>query len=73
MFYEGLFFFLEEAALTVPAAIQAALWLRSFPDRVSERLIRDALIAAVATLRNEAIYTRNVRDFTRFHPNVRSY
>lgn len=72
-FYRSLFFFLEEVPVTFPSATQAATWLRGLPDHVSERLIRDALIAASATERGEPVYTRNVRDFRRFTSNVSRY
>jgi len=36
-------------------------------------LFRDALIAATANERGEAIYTRNVRDFERLSIDVRTY
>ncbi len=72
-FYDALFFLLDAAARTLSAATQAGLWLRGLPERVSESLVRDALIAATAAERSEVIYTRNVRDFQRFYTNVRKY
>ena len=65
-FYEGLFALIEEVPLTAGVARTAGEWLRSLPPSVSERLIRDAMVAASATERGESIYTRNIRDFRRF-------
>jgi predicted nucleic acid-binding protein len=65
-FYEAALFLLEEVALTASAAKQAGVWLRRIPARTSERLVRDALVAASASERSEPIYTRNQRDFGRF-------
>ena len=73
LFYLALFNLLEEATLTVSAAVRAALWLRSFPENLSERFIRDALIAASALERGEVVYTQNVRDFQRFYADVKRY
>jgi predicted nucleic acid-binding protein len=63
----------EEAPLGASAAMLAASWLRERTGRQSEALIRDALIAATAAERREAIYTRNVRDFRRFYADVQTY
>jgi predicted nucleic acid-binding protein len=63
----------EEAPLRASAAIIAASWLRDRASRQSEALIRDALIAATASERQEPIYTRNVRDFRRLYDNVETY
>lgn len=71
--YLGILGAFEEVPLDASMARLAATWLRTLSIRQSETLFRDALIAATATVRNEAIYTRNVRDFTRFHENVQSY
>jgi predicted nucleic acid-binding protein len=72
-FYEAVFFLLEEAPLTASAAKLAGVWLRELPGTTAERVIRDALIAASASERGEAIYTRNRRDFSRFPVNVQAY
>jgi len=72
-FYEAVFAFLEEASLSPDAAKQAGTWLRQFPAEAAERLIRDALIAASALERGEAIFTRNSRDFGRFPVVVQDY
>ena len=71
--FRVLFTFLEEAPLTVDAAAQTAIWLRDMPRRTRDRRLRDAFIAASAAERGEPVYTRNVRDFARFYPNVSSY
>ncbi len=63
----------EEAPLTASMAREAAASLRQVGIRRGEALFRDALIAATAAERGEAIYTRNVRDFQRFYDNVQSY
>ena len=64
---------LEEVPLNASMARVAATWLRALPPGQSEALFRDALIAATASRRSEPIYTRNVRDFTRFYSNVQTY
>lgn len=64
---------LEEVPLNASMARGAATWLRALPPGQSEALFRDALIAATAAERAETLYTRNVRDFTRFYPDVRRY
>ena len=64
---------LEEVPLNASMARAAATWLRALPPGQSEALFRDALIAATASQRGEPIYTRNVRDFTRFYSNVQTY
>jgi predicted nucleic acid-binding protein len=63
----------EEAPLTSAMVRQAAYWLRDTRGRPTEDLIRDALIAVPAAVRDEVIYTRNVRDFLRFYPRVQVY
>jgi len=63
--YESMFLMLEGVPISISAAKQAGSWLRSFPDR-SEALSRDALIAASAVERGEAVITRNVSDFSLF-------
>jgi len=63
----------EEAPLTASMARTAAIWLKGSSPRRAEGLFRDALIAATATERGEAIYTRNVRDFARLSIDVRTY
>lgn len=71
--YRAMLTTLSEAPLTAAASEMAALWLREMPPRAAEAVIRDAFIAATATVRGEAIYTRNTRDYTRFHSDVRTY
>ena len=71
--YLGIMGPLEEVPLTASMARVAAGWLRSLSAGQSEALFRDALIAATAAERDEAIYTRNIRDFERFYPNVQTY
>ena len=63
----------EEAPLTASMARTAAIWLKGRSLRRAEGLFRDALIAATANERGEAIYTRNVRDFERLSIHVRTY
>jgi predicted nucleic acid-binding protein len=71
-FYEDVLLLAEEVPLDAGAAKVAARWLkRSQP--VAERLVRDALIAAAAELRQETILSRNRRDFERFTDNIDSY
>jgi len=71
--YTAMLTFLQEAALTGPAARRAAEWLRDLPLSRSEALFRDALIAATAAERGETIYTRNIRDFERLNADVQPY
>lgn len=71
--YKSMLTLCEEAPLRSAHAETAALWLRGVSTQIAEAVIRDAFIAAIAQARNEAICTRNVRDFTRFYANVRSY
>jgi predicted nucleic acid-binding protein len=72
VFYESVLSFLEEAPLTSGAAKSAALWLRQIGS-ASEALIRDALIAATASERDEPVRTLNQRDFGRFPVTVHTY
>lgn len=73
-FYDGLFLHLQEVALTASAARRAAGWLRDLAGPPAERLIRDAMVAASAADRDEPVYTRNQRDFSRFEGvEVRTY
>jgi predicted nucleic acid-binding protein len=65
-FYDGLMLNLEEIPLTSSAARRAATWLRDLSGPPAERLIRDAMVAASAADRGEAVFTRNQRDFSRF-------
>ena len=69
-FYLQTFRFLEEVPLTRSAASLAGAWLREFPREARNTWFRDALIAASAFEREEAVMTRNARDFARF-PGVR--
>lgn len=73
MQYRAMLAAVEEVPLTAVEAETAALWLRGLTPSVSEAIVRDAFIAATASGRNEPIYTRNVRDFSRFYSNVRAY
>ena len=63
----------EEAPLTAAMARTAAIWLKGLSPRRAEGLFRDALIAATANEREEAICTRNVRDFERLSIDVRTH
>jgi predicted nucleic acid-binding protein len=65
LFYLSNFALLEDLAISSSAAQSAGLWLRGRPD-ISEKLFRDALIAAAAEEDGAAVCTRNVRDFQRF-------
>jgi predicted nucleic acid-binding protein len=71
--YRAMLTLVEEAPLSGEAGELAALWLRALPTRSSEAIVRDAFIAATASLRNETIYTRNVRDFRRLYDDVTTY
>jgi predicted nucleic acid-binding protein len=71
--FRALMALMEEAVFDAEMASQAAEWLRLLPLPMQENLIRDAFIAATAKLREEPVYTRNVRDFARFYANVQSY
>jgi predicted nucleic acid-binding protein len=64
---------LEELPVTSRVPQRAAQWLAGRGRGIRHRLIGDALIAATAAEQGEVLYTRNVRDFTRFNANVRSY
>jgi predicted nucleic acid-binding protein len=57
---------LEELPFNAAAARLAGESLRRLPPGTSERLVRDAMIAATAVEQNEPVCTRNVRDFSRF-------
>lgn len=65
LLYQSMFALLDNVPITVDAAKQAGSWLRSLPEH-SEKVFRDALIAAIALERGEKVITRNVRDFVRF-------
>jgi predicted nucleic acid-binding protein len=71
-FFQSAFLLLEELVLTPAAAKTAALWLRNRPD-LSEKLFRDALIAATAGELNAGVCSRNLRDFQQFPVEVRPY
>jgi predicted nucleic acid-binding protein len=71
--YLALLDLLEEAPVTRQVAQLAAVWLRRQPRMSRQRLIGDALIAATAAVRGEAVYTRNAKDFARFNIHVRTY
>lgn len=64
---------LEEAPLTAAAAQQAGEWLRGVARTTAQRRTNDALIAATAALRNEPVYTANVRHFRPFDIRTRTY
>jgi predicted nucleic acid-binding protein len=72
-FYSDAFNSLEEALLTSGSARQAGIWLRGYDRATRASRLRDALIAATASERNEPVYTRNVRDFRRFGVRVETY
>ena len=65
LFYLSNFALLEGLSISPEAARTATLWLRNRPD-VSEKLFRDALIAACAEEDGAGVCTRNVRDFQQF-------
>jgi predicted nucleic acid-binding protein len=69
----GLLDAFEEVTLASGMSRLAATWLRQLGPTQSEAVFRDALIAASASLRGELLFTRNVRDFRRFYPHVRTY
>jgi predicted nucleic acid-binding protein len=64
--YASAFLFLEELPFSAAAARLAGESLRRLPPSTSERLVRDAMIAATAVEKGEPVCTRNVRDFSRF-------
>ena len=64
---------MDEAFLTSDAATQAGLWLRGLPRNAAIRRSSDALIAATAAMRNEPVYTANLRDFRAFNIPIRGY
>ena len=68
-----MFTLLTEANLTASAAKQAGLWLPDLPGATAQRLIHDALVAAVALERGEVVYTRNRRDLGRFPVKIEGY
>jgi predicted nucleic acid-binding protein len=73
LFFEGMVELLDQVDVTVESAKLAGTWLRSLQTVFSERLLRDALIAASASQRGEAVYTANRRDFGQFPVEIRSY
>jgi predicted nucleic acid-binding protein len=66
-------YFMAEAVITGNAAIQAGQWLRPYSRSRRRRLSIDALIAATAQERGEAIRTRNYHDIRLFYSNVQTY
>lgn len=72
-FYDSLLISLNEISLTASAARQAADLLRDMSPSASERLIRDAMMAASAAEQGEKVVTSNVRDFTRLSASVETY
>ncbi|MPZ50032.1 MAG: PIN domain-containing protein [Dehalococcoidia bacterium] len=73
LFYEGVLDLEDQVHLSTVAAKLAGAWLRTLRPEFSERLVRDALIAASAFERGEAVYTANRRDFGRFPIEIRNY
>ena len=73
MRHRALLALLEESYFDSDSARLMAAWLQVAPVSRSQRLTGDAIIAATAAARGEVIYTRNVADFVRLYPNVRSY
>ncbi len=71
--YVALFHLFNEAPITAQIAQLAATWLKGRSRVARLRLFGDALVAATAAQRGEPIYTRNVKDFQRFYPDVKSY
>jgi predicted nucleic acid-binding protein len=72
VFYQAAFPLLEDASITASAAMSAGATLRQSGNR-TEKLFRDALIAASAQERKEVVVTRNVRDFEGLGAQVQSY
>jgi predicted nucleic acid-binding protein len=72
-FYESILSLLDEVPLTSAIARHAAELLRNISSQSSERLIRDAMVAASAVTTGETLRTRNVRDFQRLSVNVETY
>ena len=73
VFYLSALAVLEEVPFTAEAAQIAGSWLRGLAKTTAENRVRDAMIAASASLRKEAVCTANVRDFARLGVEVRSY
>ena len=71
--YFGMLSFIEEAPLSVSAAKEAALWLKSVEEEEREGLTHFALVAATASQRGEAICTRNPEPYTRFYSEILGY
>jgi predicted nucleic acid-binding protein len=72
-FYSRVIQLIEEVPANASAAKWAGLWLRSVQRDVRNRRFRDAMIAASAFVRGEAVVTRNRRDFERFPIRVHEY
>jgi predicted nucleic acid-binding protein len=73
LFFERVVELLERVDIDSETAKLAGTWLRQLRAVFSERLLRDALIAASALQRGEAVYTANSRDFAQFPVDIRSY
>ncbi|HMO54163.1 MAG TPA: hypothetical protein PJ994_06640 [Tepidiformaceae bacterium] len=64
---------LVEAPLTPKAAELAGMALRQFPREQRGAHTFDALIGSIALVENLPVYTRNVRDMSRFATTVVRY
>ncbi len=64
---------LDEIPFGAAAARLVADWLRGSSRAARLRLASDAMIAASAATVGATVYTRNVRDLSRFYPNVQPY
>ncbi len=71
--YTNILISMEEAIMNVEVARRAATLLRNIPLAEQMRLRVDALIAATAALRQEPLYTRNIRDFQRLGVPIITY
>ena len=71
--YQAILTLMEEASLTTSIARVAGSRLRGLSRNLQGVLFADALIAATAEERGEPIYSRNVKDLTRFYSNVLTY
>jgi len=73
LFHLAVFNELHEVPLSLLAASTAGRWSRGMSKDVSDKLFRDALIAATASTIGASVCTHNVSDFARFQVEIESY
>ena len=73
VFYLSVFGAFEEVPFSSEAAKLAGTWLRGMARTTAENRVRDAMIAATASIRRERVCTANIRDFLRFGVEVQTY